>query len=127
MSARANWLFALVIIIALGLLSRIFPLGYPLWDKYLGDALYAATVYALLRLLTEANAASVLTTSSAIMVTIEAFQLTGMTALMLERPQPAVRIFARLLGTQFSFFDLLAYAVGLYLIFEWDRASRKSI
>ena len=61
------------------------------------------------------------------MVTIEAFQLTGMTALMLERPQPAVRIFARLLGTQFSFFDLLAYAVGLYLIFEWDRASRKSI
>ena len=42
MPGRLGWLFTLAAIIALGLLSRTFHLGQPLWDKYLGDALYAA-------------------------------------------------------------------------------------
>lgn len=127
MSSRATWLVALVLIIALGLLSRIFPMGQPLWDKYLGDALYAAMVYSLLRLLTKANATSVLTTSSAVMFTLETFQLTGIPASMFASPDIPIRLFARLLGTHFSLYDLLAYSVGLYLSFEWDRASRKRL
>jgi hypothetical protein len=124
MSSCASWLFALILIIALGLLSRIFPLGHPLWDKYLGDALYAAMVYALLRLFTKANPASLLVTSSAVMLVIEAFQLTAIPSSMLASPQIETQIAARLLGTQFSFFDLLAYATGIYSTFEADRFVR---
>lgn len=113
MSSRATWLFTLVLIIALGLVSRIFPLGHPLWDKYLGDALYAAMVYAILRLFTKANPASLLVTSSAIMLAIEAFQLTGIPISMMASPQLPTVMLARLLGTHFSFVDLLAYLFGI--------------
>ena len=121
MYLRAIWLIALAAIIALGIVSRTLPLGNPLWDKYLGDSLYAAMVYALLRLFTKADPASLLVTSSAIMVAIEAFQLTGIPALMLVRPEMGTKIIARLLGTHFSFLDLLAYIVGIVCAWFLDR------
>ncbi len=124
MPLRALWLIALAAIIALGIVSRTLPLGNLLWDKYLGDSLYAAMVYVLLRLFTKANPASLLVTSSAIMVAIEAFQLTGIPAAMLVSTQAETRIAARLLGTHFGIFDLLAYCIGIYLVFEVDRFLR---
>jgi hypothetical protein len=50
MRTRSSWAFCLIAIIALGILSRVVHTGLALFDKYLGDALYAAMVYALLRL-----------------------------------------------------------------------------
>lgn len=121
MTVRANWLIALAAIIALGIVSRTLPLGHQLWDKYLGDSLYAAMVYSLLRLFTKANPESLLVTSSAIMLAIEAFQVTGIPASMLARPESGTRIVARLLGTHFSFLDLFAYLAGIVCTWLVDR------
>jgi hypothetical protein len=44
-------LIALVVTIALGLLSRLYPLGWSLYDKSLGDVLYAVAAYLALALI----------------------------------------------------------------------------
>ena len=109
-----NPIALLALIIAAGILSRLIALGHPLWDKYLGDALYAAMVYTILRFVTKANRA--LIASAIILTALETFQLTGIPAQLLHSAYLPVRLIARLLGTQFSFLDLLAYAVGLLTI-----------
>ena len=100
------------IIIALGIFSRVLHTGFIVFDKYLGDALYAAMVYGVLRLWS--RSARTEWVAMAIMAALEVFQLTLIPAHMMTNDSLAVRTAARLLGTQFSFFDLLAYAVGIY-------------
>ncbi len=99
---------SLLVIVAVGLLSRRVPLGNVLWDKYLGDAMYAAMVCCLLRRYWGRYWAAAL-----VMVVIECFQLTGIPAGLLASDWWVVRMLARLLGTTFSFLDLAAYAVGI--------------
>jgi hypothetical protein len=101
-------------IIALGLLSRAWPMGFVLWDKYLGDALYAAMVYCLLGWKWDAPPGKLAWASMAAMTVIEAFQLTGL----------ASGLVGRILGTYFSWLDLAAYAVGIYLSMQVDRRAR---
>jgi hypothetical protein len=86
------------------------------FDKYLGDALYAAMVYAMLRLFWRAAALRAMV----IMVTIELFQLTMIPAHMLASDNRIARICARLMGTEFSFLDLLAYGIGIGCIYLAD-------
>src|SRR5262245_38507170 len=93
--------------------------GFRLIDKYLGDALYAAMVYVLLRL--TGRIARVALWTAIAMVAIELFQLTGIAAEMLKSGNSIMRAFARLLGTDFSMLDLLAYAVGIACIGAVDR------
>lgn len=117
---RARWLLLLAAIIAAGLLSRTLHTGQPLLDKYLGDALYAAMVYVLIRLTalnTHVALAAALT-----MTAIELFQLTGIPAALYRNGPLPVRLFARLLGTHFSPYDLLAYAAGIAAIAAADRS-----
>ena len=40
--SRLSWVFCIVGIIAMGILSRVVHTGFAVFDKYLGDALYAA-------------------------------------------------------------------------------------
>ena len=88
--------------------------GLVVFDKYLGDALYAAMVYAILRLLsTKAVPVNVALTSLVVMTGIELFQLTLIPANLAASENGIARIFGQLLGTQFSFLDLLAYTVGI--------------
>src|SRR5438105_3691063 len=47
---RGFWWRLLALIVSAGLLSRLAHTGFRLFDKYLGDALYAAMVYVLFRL-----------------------------------------------------------------------------
>jgi hypothetical protein len=89
-----------------------------LFDKYLGDALYAAMVYTILRLFWKAAALAL--PAMAIMTVIELFQLTMIPARMLASEHVIVRVCARLMGTEFSFLDLLAYGVGIACIFFAD-------
>lgn len=107
-------------IIAAGILSRVIHTGFALVDKYLGDALYAAMVYAVLRLLS--RGAAVAAWAMAVMTAIELFQLTRIPAHLLASDQPAARLCARLLGTEFSLLDLLAYAVGIACIYLVDAS-----
>jgi hypothetical protein len=117
---RGFWWGLLAAIIAAGLLSRVAHTGIRLVDKYAGDALYAAMVYVLFRL-TGRIVRLVLWTAVA-MTAIELFQLTQVPAGMLHSGNAAVRACARLLGTEFSFLDLLAYAVGIGCMAAADRA-----
>ena len=115
-TSRAGWGIFLAVIIAGGVLSRVARTGFVLLDKYLGDVLYAAMIYAVLRLWRTPRAAAVW--SATAMMAIESFQLTLIAAHMLNSEHLAVRIIARLMGTHFSFLDLLAYFVaigGLYI------------
>jgi hypothetical protein len=116
--SRMSWLFCLAGIIALGLLSRLVHTGLPLVDKYPGDALYAMMVYAILRLFRGAAVSATL--AMVAMTAIESFQLTIIPAHLLANEHWIVRICARLIGVEFSFLDLLAYAVGIGCIYLVD-------
>jgi hypothetical protein len=115
---RSPWLICLAAIILTGILSRIVHTGSVLVDKYLGDALYAAMIYALLRLRWPTHRAAL--AASAVMLAIESFQLTLIPAHLARSEPLLVRIVARLLGTQFSWWDLFAYAVGIGVIARTD-------
>ena len=67
----------------MGVLSRIVQSGFVIIDKYLGDALYAAMVYVILRLLWRATAVAVGMSAMIIMTSVELFQLTMIPAHML--------------------------------------------
>jgi hypothetical protein len=119
MTARAYWLLALAGIVAAGILSRAIHSGSILFDKYLGDALYAAMVYTILRLLRPRK--PVLVPAIIVMLAIELFQLTMIPARLYASGHPALRIAAHVLGTTFSVLDLLAYAVGIAALYVCDR------
>ena len=119
---RRFWWWLLVAIIVLGVLSRVVRTGSTMFDKYLGDALYAAMVYVILRLTGRIN--HVWLWAGMAMIAIEFFQLTGIPAAMFRSEYAAVRVCGRLLGTEFSVLDLLAYAVGIACIAILDRTQR---
>jgi hypothetical protein len=121
MRSRAYWITCLVCIIGLGIASRMVHTGWILLDKYAGDALYAAMVYAILSLVWQTGRLRKAALAMLIMTALEVFQLTMIPARMLASGNLATRIAARLLGTEFSFRDLLAYAVGILGVFIFDR------
>jgi len=110
--------FCILGIIVIGIISRVVHTGFVVFDKYLGDALYAAMVYAICRLLWSAAASALC--AMAVMTALELFQLTMIPAHLLESGQLMTRICARLMGVEFSFLDLLAYGVGIGCIYLVD-------
>lgn len=121
MRTRGQWLAALAGIIALGIVSRVWPVGFVLWDKNLGDVLYAAMLYALLRVVWRGPALSVLIASMVLVTAIEAFQLTGIPLGWAGSSNWVVRVVGRLAGTQFAWLDLVAYACGNWGCWWVDR------
>ncbi|HEY2015051.1 MAG TPA: DUF2809 domain-containing protein, partial [Bryobacteraceae bacterium] len=104
MRSLASWILCLVGLIVVGVLSRVVHTGFLVLDKYLGDALYAAMVYTILRLLWRTQAPTLLAVyAMAVMTVIELFQLTMIPARLLANQHLMLRITARLMGTQFSF------------------------
>jgi hypothetical protein len=120
MRSRTSWFLLLLGICTVGILSRVFQTGVAILDKYLGDALYAAMVYTILRLFFRSR--SVIVPAAAVMLAIETFQLTGIAAGMAGSGCWIVRVCAALMGTHFSFKDLLAYAVGIACICLVDNS-----
>lgn len=124
MKSRRFWAVALAVMITAGILSRVVETGFLVFDKYLGDALYASMVYAILRLLRPA--APVALQAMIVMAAIELFQLTGVAAHALLNEHWIIRMCARLLGTHFCWLDLLAYAFGIGCVSVTDRAPDRS-
>lgn len=118
---RGFWWALLAMIVATGVLSRVVHTGLRGVDKYPGDALYAAMIYVIFRLIGMRHVAF---WTALTMFAIEAFQLTGIAAEMLRSPSLTVRICARLLGTGFSVMDLVAYAVGIGCLWGVERLRR---
>lgn len=109
-------------IVAAGLASRIGRTGFLVVDKYLGDALYAAMVYELLRM--TGRVRRVWLWAGVAMVGIECFQLTGVGAAMVRSEWWAARVCGRLLGTAFGWGDLAAYGVGIGVM-AWAERRRR--
>ena len=95
--------------------------GSIFFDKYLGDALYAAMVYEILRILRRGK--PVLLAAGVLMLAIELFQLTMIPARLYASGQLVLRLAAVLLGTHFSLLDLLAYSIGIAGIYSFDSAT----
>jgi hypothetical protein len=126
LKSRASWILCLVGIIGAGILSRLVHTGLVIFDKYLGDALYAAMVYTILRLFwSHAASVRMAVSAMAVMTAIELFQLTMIPAHWLANRHAMVRIGARLIGTEFSFLDLLAYAAGIACLCLADSSNAR--
>ena len=122
MRSRGFWIKALAAIIAAGIISRLIHTGFELFDKYLGDALYAAMIYAILKVFWPfAKSTRIAIITMAVMTALELFQLTLIPARLFSSGNAALRIIARLMGTEFSLADLAAYAVGIACILLIDR------
>ena len=117
---RGFWWGLLFAIVVIGVLSRVAQTGIRIFDKYLGDALYAAMVYVILRL--SGRIARVAVWAAVAMTAIRVFPAYGNRLGDARNSSLAVRLCARLLGTQFSVFDLLAYAVGIGCIAAVDSS-----
>ena len=124
MRSRLFWALCIAGIIATGILSRVVHTGLRVFDKYLGDALYAMMVYAILRLRWRAAPSAI--SAVVVMTVIELFQLTMIPAQMLGSPHWITRICARLMGVQFGFPDLLAYGVGIGCIYLVDSSQLRA-
>src|SRR5215831_9922418 len=108
-----NLLGALAVTVDLGLLSRLRPVGWPLYDKSLGDVLYAVAAYLTLALLLfRRPPALVALLALALCLAVEMFQATGVPARYAHLT--AVRW---LLGTTFSWHEVACYFVGVAAAF----------
>jgi hypothetical protein len=115
---RARWaLIVLLLVVAVGLISRRYPIGARLYDKSLGDVLYAMAAYLTLALLRQRwPPALVAEVALAVCLAVELFQLTGIPAR--HASLPLVRWF---LGTQFAWEDIGCYILGVGVIAASDR------
>lgn len=114
---QRNLLLALGVVILTGLGSRLIHSGYLLTDKYPGDALYAVMVYLLLALcrcgVTPLSRGVLAMT---VMTALELFQLTGIPLTLVSSGSLGLKLIGRLLGTVFSWLDLVAYGVGIAVV-----------
>lgn len=95
--------------VTLGLLSRLRPIGWPLYDKSLGDILYAVAAYLVLAmLLFRWRPSWVAAVALLLCLAIEVFQATGIPARYAH-----VALVRWLLGTTFSWHDVGCYVVGV--------------
>lgn len=120
---RLKVLLLLFAAAAVGLVSRLLPIGVILWDKYVGDAVYAAAFYLVVSLIWRdwPIATKVLITTIYV-VAIEVFQLTPVPTQLGQSRQIVVKLFAYIvLGSKFSWWDLLAYGVGIAVVASVDR------
>lgn len=119
---EAKLLAGLVVVIVTGLVSRMMRTGLPILDKYAGDALYAVMVYLIVTLSWKSatprrRAVAVIM----IMAGIETFQLTSIPIEMTRSANVLMSISGRLLGTTFSWLDLVAYCAGIVPAFVADQ------
>jgi hypothetical protein len=107
--------------VAVGLASRLVPLGSSLWDKSVGDVAYAVMIGFVLAFTRPLPSARTIGGGSiAICFAIELFQLTGI-------PARAPRLVRIALGDTFSWHDVACYVLGGALVaLTWSRAARSA-
>jgi hypothetical protein len=108
---------ALVITVAVGVASRRYPIGWALYDKSLGDALYAVAVYlALALVLRKTRPVIVAVLAITWCVAVEFFQATGIPAHYADR-----LIVKWLIGADFAWHDVACYFVGVAAAVTLDK------
>ena len=115
-------LLALAVTVALGLASRLYPTGWFLWDRVLGEVLYAVAAYlvwAMLLVRKPPWLIAVIAFGSCLAV--ELFKLTG-----IPTENQDVFLVRWFLGMVFDAVNLVYYFIGAVLIACADGATRRS-
>jgi hypothetical protein len=106
---RLRLLAALGAVIALGLASRSYSVGWHVYDKSLGDVMYAAAAYLVLAVAFPHRAPLIIAAGSlSFCLAVELFKLTGIPA-----AHDRLLLVRWLLGSVFSWHNLICYAVGV--------------
>jgi len=105
----------------IGILTRKIDIEAKLINKYLGDALYAVMLYLGFAFIWPSQKIVVRLTLAAMAVaTIECFQLTGIPLQLRNSGNSLAKFVSIVLGTHFSWLDMVAYVVGLAAIVTLD-------
>ncbi len=111
---------ALAATVFLGLASRLHPLGWFLWDRVLGEVLYAVAAYLVLAMLLVPRPPWLIAgLAFACCLAVEVFKLTGIPA-----EYQHVFLVHWFLGMVFAWVNLGYYFVGVVLIAFADHATR---
>lgn len=109
---RGSHLILLPLVIALGLASRRWPIGVPLYDDALGDALYAVMIYlGLALLLPRLRPLQLMMAALLICYAMELFKLTGYPHAWRESTLSRL-----VFGTSFGWHNVARYTVGVAAI-----------
>jgi hypothetical protein len=113
-------LLAMAVTVALGLASRLYPVGWHLWDRVLGEVLYAVAAYiAWAMLLFRKLPWLIAVIAFGCCLAVELFKLTGIPA-----DNQDVFLVRWFLGMTFSVVNLGYYFLGVVLIAFADAATR---
>ena len=114
---KVRCIIALVITVFVGFASRAYPLGWYVYDKSLGDVLYAVAAYLGFALVFRHKPPGFIALAALLTcVAVEVFKLTGIPARYGQHVPPI----AWLLGTTFSWHNIGCYAIGLLAIAGFD-------
>ena len=114
-------LLVMAVTVVLGLASRLYPVGWFLWDRVLGEVLYAVAAYlALAMLLVRKPPWFIAVMAFVCCLAVELFKLTGIPA-----ENQHVFLVRWFLGMIFSVVNLGYYFIGVVLIAFADCATRK--
>src|SRR3954454_18385406 len=117
-----RFLLAMAVTVALGLASRLYPAGWFLWDRVLGEVLYAVAAYlALAVLFFRKPPLFIAVIAFGCCLAVELFKLTGIPA-----ENQHVFLVRWFLGMTFSVVNLGYYFIGVVLIAFADCATRGS-
>jgi Protein of unknown function (DUF2809) len=113
-------LLALAATVVVGLASRLHPVGWYLYDRALGEVLYAVAAYlALAMLLFRKPVLLIAVLAWASCLAVELFKLTGFPA-----EHQHLLLVRWFLGMHFAYLNLAYYFIGVLLIALADRAIR---
>jgi hypothetical protein len=113
-------LLAFAVTIVLGLASRLYPMGWFLWDRVLGEVLYAVAAYlALALILFRKPPLFIAVVAFVCCLAVELFKLTGIPA-----EHQHVFLVRWFLGMNFSVVNLGYYFIGVVLIAIADYGTR---
>src|SRR5262245_21715840 len=120
MSDMIRLLSALAVTVLLGLTSRLYPVGWYLYDRALGEVLYAVAAYLALALFLIGKPAWLIAALAfACCLAVELFKLTGIPA-----EYQRVLLVRWFLGMTFLWLNLGYYLIGVVVIAFADRATR---
>jgi hypothetical protein len=115
-------LLALAATVFLGLASRLYPMGWFLYDRVLGEVLYAVAVYLVLAmLLVRRPPWLIASVAFGSCLAVELFKLTGIPA-----ENQGVFLVRWFLGMTFAWVNLGYYFLGVVLIAFADCATRRA-
>ena len=113
-------LLALAVTVVIGLASRLYPLGWFLWDRVVGEVLYGTAAYLALAVLFFRKAPLfIAVVAFRCCLAVELFKLTGILA-----EHQDVFLVRWFLGMYFSVVNLGYYFIGVVLIAFADSATR---